>query len=207
MRVTYYNTHEVVVIEDRKNVLDNSVKRIGRATNPSLALINHSCDPNYRRISRGKITLGVASKAIKKGQEITDTYCATFASANKESRHSSLAKYNFICQCRPCQENWPTLSKMSQSLSKSKGSDEAKKTLMHKEKLLKKLLMESQTRSNYSEVLDMVKAIYKDTQLLTTNPNQKLVIAENSLYQCLLSIHGTQEITDTAITQSFDNCN
>ncbi len=31
-----------------------AMRRIGRATNPTLALFNHSCDPNYRRISVGR---------------------------------------------------------------------------------------------------------------------------------------------------------
>ena len=46
-----FNTHETVIAEENDN--DESgdkvkVTRIGRATNPTLALINHSCDPNYR---------------------------------------------------------------------------------------------------------------------------------------------------------------
>ncbi len=58
MRVTYYNTHEITTTdEDTEGVGFGSdrlaMRRIGRATNPTLALLNHSCDPNYRRISVG----------------------------------------------------------------------------------------------------------------------------------------------------------
>ena len=82
MRVTYYNTHEITTItEDTDEEAFGSgnafnvthsperirVRRIGRATNPSLALLNHSCDPNYRRVSVGRYTLGFAIKTIHKG--------------------------------------------------------------------------------------------------------------------------------------------
>ena len=81
MRVSYYNTHEITTAS-----LDGPVsperlrmRRIGRATNPTLALLNHSCDPNYRRVSVGRFTVGFATKTIQSGEEITDTYCPTFA--------------------------------------------------------------------------------------------------------------------------------
>ena len=59
MRVTYFNTHEVTTTdEDTTGVGFGSdrlaMRRIGRATNPTLALLNHTCDPNYRRISVGR---------------------------------------------------------------------------------------------------------------------------------------------------------
>ena len=63
MRVTYYNTHEITtasVDDDQDDMMSSAnggggvspeklrLRRIGRATNPTLALLNHSCDPNYR---------------------------------------------------------------------------------------------------------------------------------------------------------------
>ena len=59
MRVTYYNTHEITTASvDQDDVTATGeggvspeklrLRRIGRATNPTLALLNHSCDPNYR---------------------------------------------------------------------------------------------------------------------------------------------------------------
>jgi hypothetical protein len=103
MRVTYYNTHEITTTEEDE-VSEGlgpdklRMRRIGRATNPTLALLNHSCDPNYRRISVGKQTLGFATKLIGIGEEITDTYSPTFAAALKEDRWKSLSKYNFVCR-------------------------------------------------------------------------------------------------------------
>ena len=104
MRVTYYNTHEITTTEEDGMASDGlgperlQMRRIGRATNPSLALLNHSCDPNYRRISVGKRTLGFATKVIEAGEEITDTYSPTFAAAAIEDRWKNLSKYNFVCR-------------------------------------------------------------------------------------------------------------
>ena len=66
MRAAYYNTHEITELETlgKGNFEENKVRRIGRVTNPSLALINHSCDPNYRRVSDGTVTYGFACKPI-----------------------------------------------------------------------------------------------------------------------------------------------
>ena len=66
MRAAYYNTHEITELETLggDNLEENKVRRIGRVTNPSLALINHSCDPNYRRVSDGTVTYGFACKPI-----------------------------------------------------------------------------------------------------------------------------------------------
>ena len=59
MRVTYYNTHEITTTDEDTNGVGFgtdrlAMRRIGRATNPTLALLNHTCDPNYRRISVGR---------------------------------------------------------------------------------------------------------------------------------------------------------
>ena len=65
MRAAYYNTHEITELETvGSNFEENKVRRIGRVTNPTLALINHSCDPNYRRVSVGTVTYGFACKPI-----------------------------------------------------------------------------------------------------------------------------------------------
>ena len=66
MRAAYYNTHETTQVISDPDFTRSSTVRIGRQTNPTLALINHSCDPNYRRVSRGTTTYGFATKPISK---------------------------------------------------------------------------------------------------------------------------------------------
>ena len=57
-------------------------------------------------------TLGFATKFIRAGEEITDTYCPTYAAIGPTERGQSLAKYNFACNCTPCAEEWPTLDQL-----------------------------------------------------------------------------------------------
>ena len=51
---------------DNKSWAENRIVRIGVSLNPSLALINHSCDPNYARVVRGKQVLGFSTRKIRK---------------------------------------------------------------------------------------------------------------------------------------------
>ena len=89
MRVTFYNSHETTEVEKTgPSWSDNSLQKIGRATNPTLALINHGCDPNYDRVSWGRITLGFACKPIAAGEEIVDTYCQPFVAVDASPRRS-----------------------------------------------------------------------------------------------------------------------
>ena len=44
----------------------------------------------YRRGNHGNCTLAFATKPIAEGEEIADTYCATFASAPIEKRRDAL---------------------------------------------------------------------------------------------------------------------
>ena len=119
MRVTFYNSHETTEVEKiGPNWSDNSLQKIGRATNPTLALINHGCDPNYDRVSWGRITLGFACKPIAAGEEIVDTYCQPFVVVAKEERRQRLAKYNFSCACNACKHNWPRMNGLEERVQR-----------------------------------------------------------------------------------------
>ena len=54
------------LVRDPQDWRLNKVIKIGVALNPSLALINHSCDPNYARVVRGKSVLAFATRNIRK---------------------------------------------------------------------------------------------------------------------------------------------
>ena len=71
----------------------------------------------HRRISHGNRTLAFATKPIAEGEEITDAYCATFASAPIEKRRHALKKYNFECACAACRGRWGLLNYLPQKLS------------------------------------------------------------------------------------------
>ena len=109
MRVVFYNSHEVTELQPGPaSWPDNKVAKVGVAINPSLALINHSCDPNYARVERGTAVLGFATRLIRAGEEILDVYSGTFVTAAAESRAEVHARYNFRCGCAACSLGWPT---------------------------------------------------------------------------------------------------
>ena len=118
MRCAFYNTHEITEVEKTGDGWsDNNARRVGRVTNPTLALINHSCDPNYLRVSHGSTTYGFAARSIAKGQEILDTYCKPFTAEGLEGRQKYLEKYNFLCGCPACKQNWPSMGGLASELS------------------------------------------------------------------------------------------
>ncbi len=96
---------------------------VGCALNPSVSLMNHSCDPVVTKINVGKKTLVYASRDLKEGQEvgitsssigqalksiilnihfqITDCYFPQGQSSPREGRQNSLLQqYGFTCKCR-----------------------------------------------------------------------------------------------------------
>ena len=66
----------------------NRTRRIGVCLNPTLALINHSCDPNYGRvwIQGTKHVLAICTRPVFPGEQICDSYSGIFGVSNIESR-------------------------------------------------------------------------------------------------------------------------
>ena len=63
-------------------------QRIGVCLNPSLALINHSCDPNYGRVwihGTNKV-LAICTRVVSAGEEICDSYSGVFGVSNIDAR-------------------------------------------------------------------------------------------------------------------------
>ncbi|KYN14829.1 PREDICTED: SET and MYND domain-containing protein 4-like [Trachymyrmex cornetzi] len=80
----------------------------GIAAMPFFSLINHSCDPNILRHSRPEHIVIYAMYPIEKGEQLLDNYGKHYAVMSKAQRQQKLFKqYYFICDCIPCQEDWP----------------------------------------------------------------------------------------------------
>ena len=75
---------------------------IGAAINPTLAMINHSCDSNYGRVwnLESNQVLAFATRPILKGQEITDGYSGIFSNIPLEDRTEIHSRYHFDCLCK-----------------------------------------------------------------------------------------------------------
>ena len=52
----------------------------------------------------------LATRPIKKGEEIHDAYSGVFSKAKVGERVRDHARYHFECRCVACAEEWPTLS-------------------------------------------------------------------------------------------------
>ena len=71
-----------------ESIYSSRTRRIGVCLNPTLALINHSCDPNYGRVwvKGTKQVVALCTRTILPGEQICDSYSGVFGVANIESR-------------------------------------------------------------------------------------------------------------------------
>merc|ERR1712223_199767 len=199
LRAAYYNTHEVSEVEktgDRWS--ENRCRRVGRVTNPTLALINHSCDPNYHRVSNGNTTYGFATRNIPKGHEIVDTYCKPVAAESREERQAYLEKYNFACGCLACKQNWPTLGGMDTqfkglppSLYKQPANrvDAQAKRIQRAEEAFRKV---DKPGAGVEEVVGKLVTIVEEVHKLVKGPHHAIAYWENQLHQALLHLYGAK---------------
>ena len=82
--------------------------KVGTSINPSMALVNHSCDSNTIRCSLNKNSILVAGRHIPEGEEITDSYTVHFRSSTLDQRQYHTLKYfMFACECPACAGKWP----------------------------------------------------------------------------------------------------
>ena len=85
-----------------------SASSIGQVIRPTMAMFNHSCNPNMVRIDRGKFVIAAAITDIKEGEEVTDSYGSTFTEEEWEDRRAKLRKdFWFSCLCLACRKKWP----------------------------------------------------------------------------------------------------
>lgn len=111
MEVATMNAHEIgqVEVEGDQNWLLGQTKPLGCALEPTLVLLNHSCDPTLLRVNCGTATLCFASRDLVRGEEVTDCYSHAFdVTPCQERRPDLLRKYKFSCCCTACSEQWPT---------------------------------------------------------------------------------------------------
>lgn len=115
MRGINFNCHEVI----GKQADTGKMICIGFALNPRLSLFNHSCDPNYGRVwlKGGQRALAFATRPIKAGEQIFDSYSGIFAKCPKDERSPINERYNFLCGCQACLEDWPLFSQLEGSIA------------------------------------------------------------------------------------------
>ncbi|KZC05759.1 SET and MYND domain-containing protein 4 [Dufourea novaeangliae] len=87
---------------------DMDTNERGIVAMPFFSLINHSCNPNVLRVSRPKDIVIYAMYPIQECEQIFDNYSYHYALSPKATRRKALfEQYYFICNCIPCQDDWP----------------------------------------------------------------------------------------------------
>ena len=86
--------------------VDKDVEPWGYGLYPRAVFINHSCDPNIRKVftESGQMAL-YAVREILKGEEICDCYGKMTSSRIKTTRVRRKVlqrNFGFICQCQEC---------------------------------------------------------------------------------------------------------
>ena len=90
--------------------------KVAGALYPVISLMSHSCDPNVRYLNRptnGTIMVAVASRSLKKGENLLISYVNNFHDEPISSRQAQLQEnYYFQCRCVACEKNWPTSAEL-----------------------------------------------------------------------------------------------
>ncbi|XP_023348715.1 SET and MYND domain-containing protein 4 [Eurytemora carolleeae] len=88
-----------------------------------MALVNHSCDPNFILVFWGRVAVAIASRSIAQGEEINDNYGANYANMPRQERQPFLQKSHwFQCSCKACVSNYPEFLRCSKDYKKLPGS-------------------------------------------------------------------------------------
>ena len=91
------------------------LRSIGCGLYPSLCLLNTCCDQNITKYYSGTTVVGLVSKPIKAGEEVSDNYFPTAVYMEREKRRTWLRHhYMFDCECEACHADLPLVSDMSE---------------------------------------------------------------------------------------------
>lgn len=111
-----FNAFEVSELKQLGN--EQETVFIGGSIYPTLALLNHSCDPCVVRYHRGTTVVVHNIRELHAGEAITENYGPMFMLHPKEERLQTLKnRYWFECNCIACCQDWPTLEQMKTNTS------------------------------------------------------------------------------------------
>ncbi|KAL5241356.1 hypothetical protein ACI65C_008766 [Semiaphis heraclei] len=97
---------------------DQETVFIGGSIYPTLALLNHSCDPGVVRYHQGTTVVIHNIRELRAGEAITENYGPMFMFHPKVERQQTLKnRYWFECNCIACCQDWPTWEQMKTDTS------------------------------------------------------------------------------------------
>ncbi|XP_050521268.1 SET and MYND domain-containing protein 4-like [Daktulosphaira vitifoliae] len=117
LELLQFNAFEVSEIQDSSGNDQHSIF-IGGSVYPTLALLNHSCNPCVVRYHKGTSVIVQTIRELDVDDPITENYGPMFAFHTKDERQNTLKKrYWFECHCIACSQDWPLYNEMEMSRS------------------------------------------------------------------------------------------
>ncbi|XP_032793835.2 SET and MYND domain-containing protein 4 [Daphnia magna] len=116
LQLLQFNAHEVSELRmDRPGCMDGAKTFfLGAGVYPTVALLNHSCEPGVIRCFVGDVMIVRAIKSFQRGELVNENYGPIFTQKRRADRQRSLKdRYWFDCRCLPCTEDWPLIGEMT----------------------------------------------------------------------------------------------
>jgi len=177
-------------------------ERIGTAINPSLALVNHSCDSNALRCNVNKSSILVAARHIPEGEEITETYYGHFRDTSRHQReYYTLKNYMFECECSACKENWPQEGEIPDELFRVPNFEQEKiykvrhgdkKDLVKEIVELRRAVEKSMTYKRFSDALIDYQHLCEKLEEHLRRPHIYFLQARSGIAHCVWNLYCTQ---------------
>ncbi|KAK2584344.1 hypothetical protein KPH14_006734 [Odynerus spinipes] len=124
LQLLQFNSHEISELtKPAKDATLANAKSIfiGGGVYPTVALLNHSCNPGIVRYFVGTTMIVRAIRTIAKGEEISENYGPIFTTMPESERKRNLrVQYWFDCKCEACTNHWPLLDDIDPTILRFK---------------------------------------------------------------------------------------
>ncbi|XP_011707114.1 PREDICTED: SET and MYND domain-containing protein 4-like, partial [Wasmannia auropunctata] len=116
LQLLQFNSHEISELvrpKGEKTLAKAKSVFIGGGVYPTVAMLNHSCNPGVVRYFIGTTMIVRAVRTIGAGEEISENYGPIFTTTSETERKRKLrVQYWFDCSCEACSGHWPLLDEL-----------------------------------------------------------------------------------------------
>ncbi|XP_015522321.1 SET and MYND domain-containing protein 4 [Neodiprion lecontei] len=113
IQLLQFNAHEISELVRPKGAITLDKAKsifIGGGVYPTVALLNHSCNPSVIRYFVGTTMVVRALRTIRPGEEVSENYGPIFTTMPLSERKRKLRlQYWFDCSCEACANQWPLI--------------------------------------------------------------------------------------------------
>ena len=186
LQVLQFNSSEVSQAGSWSPEKGLKMEGIGCSVGNTLALFNHSCNPNTVLARRGATALLLTTSNIRKGQEVTTTYGPVFHEKMIKGRQDLLKeRFKFDCTCPACEGKWPVYEFLTKSKVRKGVEAGAVNRLKKMYATISKLTSADLTVGHYDRVQVMWANYCSELELTLESPNKGYVKLASRLRDCL----------------------